>query len=94
MVKVRADGGKEAAGRMVRHHLASNQRDNRTWPKGKDLRGKLPQKKQHDNTMDGDSVAEPKRQKMGGGESTQKVGIGGDSSNVYNFYNCSNLTFN
>ena len=94
---VRADGGKEAAGRMIGSVLASNQRANQTWPQGMDLRGSLLHKRRRGNTMDGESDAEPKRPKMGDGESTKKGGGGGNSSNVYNFYNCSNLsnmTFN
>ena len=56
-----------------------------------DLRGKLLQKITCGNR---ELDAEPKRQKMGGEESTKKGSGEGDSSNVYNFYNCSNLTFN
>ena len=94
MVKVGATIDKEAAGRMVGHHLASNKKANQTWPRGKDLRGtKLPRKR-GGNTMDGGSNTELKRQKMEGGESTKKASNGQDSGKNYNFYNCTNMTFN
>ena len=99
----RKDGGSEAAKRMIGRHLAPNRRaDSRAKEKNDEVG------KRNQPQMDlRDMIRKRKREREGGegregeGETKGKkrgargvVGGGGESSKVYNFYNCSNMTFN